>query len=85
MMDPTLANGLATITALLGGALVKKLSKSKNKTIHEWAAPVAAVAIGVGLDALTGQRLDFSSLLGGSAGANAVLLHSVYYGLKPKK
>ena len=85
MMDPTLANGLATVTAILGGALVKKLSKSSNKTVHEWASPAAAVAIGIGLDAVTGQKLDLATMLQGSAGGNAVLLHSLYYGIFKRK
>lgn len=84
-MDPQLANGLATLGALVGGALVKKLSKSKNKTVHEWAAPVVAVGLGIGLDVATGQQVDFNSLLGGSAGANAVLIHSIYYGLRRRR
>lgn len=80
-MDATLAGILGTAISLAGGVVTKKLSKLRSSVVHEWAAPAAAVGAGIAFRAVTGADLDFHSLLAGAGtGANAVLLHSLYYG-----
>lgn len=65
---------------------MKTVSKSKNSTVHEYGAPLAAGVIGAGFEALTGHHMDPAVLLQGALlnGAPATWGHSIYYGLRPK-
>jgi len=85
-MNTILANLLGTAVSLAGGAATKAISKSRNRMFHEYGAPLAAAAIGAGYAALTGHTLDPQTLITGGVqfGGQATLLHSVYYGAKPR-
>ena len=72
------------LVSLVGGIIVKKLSKAKDSKVHEVAAPVAAVAFGIAYEAITGQTVDPEALAAGTGnGALALLLHKLYYEAKP--
>lgn len=80
-MDPVLTQVIGMGAALGGGAAVKALSKSRSSIIHKWLSPLAAVAVAIGFESLTGQAFNVDTITAGTqAGALAGLLHSVYRG-----
>lgn len=75
--------GVGVLISLLAGAVTKKLSKSQSSIAHEWAAPAVAAAAGIGYAAVTGGTLSLETVdQGVMSGSGAVLVHSLYYGLK---
>ena len=68
--------------ALLGGAIAKKVGKSKliggNRPLQKILAPIAAVGVGMAASAVTGGDVPLDVVLqnGGEAGALAIAAHS---------
>jgi len=82
-MDPLLMKAITVGASLGGGAAVKALSKKQGKVYHKLLAPLTAAAVAIGVEALTGQAFDLETITGGtSAGALAVLIHSIWRGGK---
>ena len=79
-MNPFLTDLLGAAVSFGGAAIFKTVAKSKNSTIYQWGAPVAAAAIGIGFEAATGAGLDSAALVGAEYGAAATWLQSVYKG-----
>ena len=81
-MDELLGRVIGIGGALLGGAIVKEVSKSGNRNIHEYGSPLAAVLFGAGFEAVTGQTLNPEMLLQGGLinGSLATFSQSVYKG-----
>jgi len=80
-MNPYLLQAITVGASLGGGALVKALSKRKDKTFHKILAPLAAVAVAIGVESLTGHAFDLDTITAGTeAGALAGLIHSIWRG-----
>lgn len=83
MMDQMQGQLAGAAISYVAAMLVKKLSKSQASVVHEWLSPAIAAGAGIGYAAVTGGELSQDTFVDGSAmGAGAVLVHSLYYGLK---
>lgn len=85
--NPVAARAIGTLLCYGVGLITKKLSKRAGSVAHEWLAPALAAGAGVGYRYLTGMDPDLQNAFfdGSADGAGAVLVHSIFYGVKNRK